>query len=87
LDLSLTLISCSFRVCIIINEDFQSFNQSEHIIDPGSHVGFSTCTKITNLVEDLPMNISAKFGPNLFSGFREQDENMKCLQMQTMDTK
>jgi hypothetical protein len=33
------------------------------------------------------MNISAKFGPNLFSGFREQDENMKCLQMQTMDTK
>jgi hypothetical protein len=23
------------------------------------------------------MNISAKFGPNLFSGFREEDENMK----------
>jgi len=23
------------------------------------------------------MNISAKFGPNLFSGFREKDENMK----------
>ena len=26
------------------------------------------------------MNISAKFGPNLFSGFREEDENMKSLQ-------
>jgi hypothetical protein len=25
------------------------------------------------------MNISAKFGPNLFSGFREEDENMKSL--------
>jgi hypothetical protein len=23
------------------------------------------------------MNISAKFGPNLFSSFREEDENMK----------
>jgi hypothetical protein len=47
------------------------------IIGPGSHVGFPICTKITNLVEDLPMNISVKFGPNLFSGFREEDENMK----------
>ena len=64
-------------------EDFQSFNQSEHIIGPGSHVGFPICTKITNLVENLPMNISAKFGPNLFSGFREEDENMKSLQMRT----
>jgi hypothetical protein len=29
------------------------------------------------------MNISAKFVPNLFSGFREEDENMKSLQTQT----
>jgi hypothetical protein len=29
------------------------------------------------------MNISAKFGPNLFSGFREEDENMKSLQTRT----
>jgi hypothetical protein len=29
------------------------------------------------------MNISAKFGPNLFSGFREEDENMKSLQTWT----
>jgi hypothetical protein len=44
---------------------------------------------ITNLVEDLPMNISAKFGPNLFIGFREEDKNMKSLQtrMTTTDTK
>ena len=25
------------------------------------------------------MNISAKFGPNLFSGFIEEDDNMKSL--------
>ena len=61
-------------------EDFQSFNQSEHIIGPGSHVWFPISTKITNLVEDLPMNVSAKFGPNQLSGFREEDENMKSLQ-------
>jgi hypothetical protein len=30
----------------------------------------------TNLVEDHPMNISGKFGSNLFSGFRE-DLNVK----------
>jgi hypothetical protein len=50
---------------------------------PDLHVGFPICTKITNLEEDLPMNISAKFGPNLFSGFREEDENMKSLQTRT----
>jgi hypothetical protein len=59
--------------------NFQSFNQSEHIIGPGSHVGFPICTKITYLVEDLPMTISAKFGLNLFCGFREEDENMKSF--------
>jgi hypothetical protein len=32
------------------------------------------------------MNISAKFGPNLFSGFREEDENMKSLQTRMMTT-
>jgi hypothetical protein len=71
------------RLSSFWQEDFQSFNQSEHIIGPGSHVGFPICTKITNLVENLPMNISAKFGPNLFSGFREEDENMKSLQTRT----
>ena len=71
---------------VVWQDDFQIFNQSEHIIGPGSHVGFPICTKITNLVEDLPMTISAKFGPNLFSGFREEDENMKSLQTQTTTT-
>jgi hypothetical protein len=42
----------------------------EHIMDPGSHVEFQIGTKNTNLVEDHPMNISGKFGSNLFSGFR-----------------
>jgi hypothetical protein len=30
----------------------------EHIMDPGSHVGFQISTKNTNLVEDHPVNIS-----------------------------
>jgi hypothetical protein len=33
---------------------------------PGSHVGFPISTKNKNLVYDHPMNISAKFGSNLF---------------------
>jgi hypothetical protein len=36
---------------------------------PGSHVGFPISTN--------PMNISAKFGSNLFCGFRKKDENVK----------
>jgi len=74
------------RLSSFWQEDFQSFNQSEHIIGPGSHVGFPICTKITNLVEDLPMNVSAKFGPNLFCGCREEDENMKSLQTRMTTT-
>jgi hypothetical protein len=30
-----------------------------------------------NLVFRHPMNISAKFGSNLFCGFRKKDENVK----------
>ena len=74
------------RLSSFWQKDFQNFNQSEHIIGPGSHVGFPICTKITNLVKDILMNISAKFGPNLFSGFRQEDENMKSLQTRTMMT-
>ena len=58
-------------------EDFLNFSQWEHIMDPGSHVGFQNSTKNTNLAEDHPMNIPAKFGWNLFSGFREEDLNVK----------
>ena len=47
-------------------EDFLNFDQSEHIMGPGSHVGFPISTKNTILVYDHPMNISAKFGSNLF---------------------
>ena len=46
-------------------EDFQGFNQSEHVIGPGSHVEFPIYTKNTNLVEDHPMNMHGKFGWNL----------------------
>ena len=61
-------------------EDFLNFSQWEHIMDPGSHVGFQISTKNTNLVWDHPMNISGKFGWNLFSGFREEDLNVKSWQ-------
>ena len=56
-------------------EDFQGFNQSEHVIGAGSHVEFPIYTKNTNLVEDHPMNIYGKFGWNLFNGFREEELN------------
>ena len=42
---------------------------------PGSHVGFPISAKNKNLVYDHPMNISARFGSNLFCGFRKKDEN------------
>jgi hypothetical protein len=46
-------------------------------MDPASHAGFQISTKNTNLVDDHPMNISGKFGSILFSGFREEDLNVK----------
>ena len=58
-------------------EDNQNFSQSEHVIGPDSPVEILIYTKNTNLVEDHPMNISGKFGSNLFSGFREEDLNVK----------
>jgi hypothetical protein len=60
-----------------LSEDFLNFNQSEHIMGPGSHVGFPISAKNINLVYDHPMNISAKFDSNLFCGFRKKDENVK----------
>ena len=44
---------------------------------PDSHVGFPISAKNKHLVYDHPMNISAKFGSNLFCGFRKKDENVK----------
>ena len=44
---------------------------------PGSYVGFPISTKNKNLVYDHPMNISAKFGSNMFCGFRKIDVNVK----------
>jgi hypothetical protein len=46
---------------------------------PGSHVGFPISAKNKKFVYDHPMNISAKFGSNLFCGFRKKDENVKKL--------
>jgi hypothetical protein len=46
-------------------------------MDPGSYIGFQISPKNINLVEDHPMNISSKFGSILFSGFREEDLNVK----------
>ena len=44
---------------------------------PGGHVGFSISAKEKYLLYDHTMNISAKFGSNLFCGFRKKDENVK----------
>jgi hypothetical protein len=44
---------------------------------PGSLVGFPVSAKNKNLLYDHPMNISVKFGSNLFCGFRKKDENVK----------
>ena len=44
---------------------------------PDSHVEFPNSAKNKNLVYDHPMNISAKFGSDLFYGFRKKDENVK----------
>ena len=38
------------RLSSFWQEDFQSFNQWEHIIGPGSHVGFPICIKIIDQV-------------------------------------
>jgi hypothetical protein len=46
---------------------------------PSSHVGFPISAKNKNLVYDHPMNISAKFGSNLFCGlgcFKKNGSNM-----------
>jgi hypothetical protein len=64
-------------LCGFYQEDFLNFDQSEHIMGPGSHVGFPISTKNKSLVYDHPMNISAKFDSNLFCGFRKKNENVK----------
>jgi hypothetical protein len=43
---------------------------------PGSHVGFPISAKNKNLVYDHPMNISAKFGSNLFKRKRFKCEKL-----------
>ena len=43
----------------------------------GGHLEFPISAKNINLVYDHPMDISAKFGSNLFCGFRKKDENVK----------
>jgi hypothetical protein len=52
---------------------------------PGRHVGFPISTKNKNLVYDHPMNISAKFGSNLFCGFRKKGlvEILKIFLLET----
>ena len=72
----------SYNIIIQLTEHFltrrfYNFDQSEHSMGPGSHVEFPISTKTNNLVYDHPLNISAKFGSNLFCGFRKKDENVK----------
>ena len=60
------------RRLVVSNNFFFNFDQSEHIMGPGSHVGFPISAKNKILIYDHPMNISAKFGSNLFCGFRKK---------------
>ena len=69
-----------FSQFISFREDLWNFSQSEHIIDPGSHIEYPTGTKNSNFVEDHPRNIPAKFGSNRPSGFGEEAWNVKSLQ-------
>ena len=39
---------------------------------PGGHVGFPISAKKKTLLYDHAMNISSKFGSNLFCGFRKK---------------
>jgi hypothetical protein len=50
----------------MVSNDFSNFDQSEHIMGPGSHFGFPISAKNKNLVYDHPMNISSKFDSNFF---------------------
>jgi hypothetical protein len=71
-------------------EDLWNFSQPEHIIGPGSHIEYPTGTKNSNIVEDHPRNIPAKFGSNRPSGFGEEAWNVKSLQsikQQSLDLK
>jgi hypothetical protein len=52
-----------------------NFDQSEHIMGPGSHVGFPISAKNKKLVYAHTMDISAKFDSNLLCGFRKKDES------------
>jgi hypothetical protein len=62
---------------VVSKKIFKNFDQSEHIMGCGTHVGFPISGKNKNPAYDNPMNISAKFGSNLFCGFRKKDEHVK----------
>jgi hypothetical protein len=65
-----------YKICVF-GADRKSNMAAEHIMGPGSHVGFPISAKNKTLVYDHPMNISVKFDSNLFCGFRKKDENVK----------
>ena len=46
-------------------------------MDTGSHVAFQISTNNTNLVENHQMNMSGKFVSHLFTGFREENLDVK----------
>jgi hypothetical protein len=56
---------------------FLKFQPMRTHYGPWQPCWFPIYTKNTNLVEDHPMDISGKFGWNLFGGFREEDLNVK----------
>jgi hypothetical protein len=53
------------------------FQNGRHNTAKIQHCSISKVAFDNNFVYDHPMNISAKFGSNLFCGFREEDLNVK----------
>jgi hypothetical protein len=68
-------LACNFKVNLITHLEVIALFFHQILI--GSHVGFPISAKNKRLVYDHPMNIFAKFGSNLFYGFRKKDENVK----------
>jgi hypothetical protein len=61
---------------VVSDEIFKVSTNQNTLLALAAMLKFRSTPK-TNLVEDHPMNIYGKFGGNLFSGFREEELNVK----------
>jgi hypothetical protein len=61
----------------VTNKKIFKISANENTLWTAAMLNFRSMPKNTNLVENHPMNISGKYGSNLFCGFREEDLNVK----------